>query len=416
MRGWSAFILKACALMHLGIEFFHPIFGRSLQNPMRPLASLPLPWALCWLSVTAALSSASPAAFAAGRPLPETLAPYFVLPAEFSKEAAPQDAAPKFYDGRAVNGPKEWGQRRREILEYWHGLLGPWPALIEKPHLEKLETAPRENFIQSRILVEVAPGQSLKGFLLEPAGKGPFPAVVVPYYDPETSVGLTHKPLRDFAYQLAKRGFVTLAIGSPGGDARKPELGSAMCQPLSFLGYIAANCYNALAALPNVDPARIGIVGHSYGGKWAMFGSCLYEKFACAVWSDPGIVFDEARGSVNYWEPWYLGLETGRTRKPGLVTAENPRTGAYEKLVAARHDLHELHMLMAPRPFLVSGGSEDFPARWSALRPAVAANTLLGYGGRVGMTNRPNHEPTEESNAQIYAFFEHFLAQKRSTD
>jgi hypothetical protein len=28
---------------------------------------------------------------------------------------------------------------------------------------------------------------------------------------------------------------------------------------------------------------------------------------------------------------------------------------------------------------------------------------------RVGMSNRPKHDPTEESNELIYRFFEHFL-------
>ena len=67
------------------------------------------------------------------------------------------------------------------------------------------------------------------------------------------------------------------------------------------LAYVAANCHTALANTPNVDPAKIGIVGHSYGGKWSMFASCLYDKFACAVWSDPGIVFNEqnANGAPN---------------------------------------------------------------------------------------------------------------------
>ena len=55
---------------------------------------------------------------------------------------------------------------------------------------------------------------------------------------------------------------------------------------------------------------------------------------------------------------WYLGLEEGRTRKPGVVTADNPRTGAYKMLVESGHDLHELHALMAPRLFLVSGGAQ----------------------------------------------------------
>jgi hypothetical protein len=72
-------------------------------------------------------------------------------------------------------------------------------------------------------------------------------------------------------------------------------------------------------------------------------------------------------------------------------------------------DLHELHALMAPRPFLVSGGAEDRPERWRALNHAVAVNRFLGYAGRVALTSRPAHDPTTESNEQIYRFFEHFL-------
>ena len=123
----------------------------------------------------------------------------------------------------------------------------------------------------------------------------------------------------------------------------------------------------------------------------------------------PGVVFDETRPNVNYWEPWYLGWEPGRTRKPGVPTAENPRSGAYRRLVEAGHDLHELHALMAPRPLLVSGGSEDPPERWRALNHAVAVNRLLGYADRVAMTNREGHAPTAESNEQIYCFLDHFL-------
>jgi hypothetical protein len=152
-------------------------------------------------------------------------------------------------------------------------------------------------------------------------------------------------------------------------------------------------------------------VGHSYGGKWAMFAACLYDRFACGAWSDPGIVFDEKRSNVNYWEPWYLGYEPGRERKAGIPTDANPRTGAYKRLVEGGHDLHELHALMAPRPFLVSGGAEDGPSRWTALNHAVAVNDLLGAKNRVAMTNRKGHSPTDESNEQLYLFFEHALKQ-----
>ena len=96
-------------------------------------------------------------------------------------------------------------------------------------------------------------------------------------------------------------------------------------------------------------------------------------------------------------------------RKPGIPGAKNPRTGAYKRLVEGGHDLHELHALMAPRPFLVSGGSEDPPERWRALNHAVAVNRLLCHEDRVAMTNRPGHDPTEESNEQIDRFLEYVL-------
>jgi hypothetical protein len=66
---------------------------------------------------------------------------------------------------------------------------------------------------------------------------------------------------------------------------------------------------------------------------------------------------------------------------------------------------------MAPRPFMVSGGSEDQPERWKALNHTVAVNRLLGFEHRVAMTNRKEHRPDEESMEQICLFFEHFLKQ-----
>ena len=73
-------------------------------------------------------------------------------------------------------------------------------------------------------------------------------------------------------------------------------------------------------------------------------------------------------------------------------------------------DLPELQALMAPRPFFVSGGAEDTPARWPVLDHFIAVNRLLGQTQRVGMSNRPKHDPTPESNNElIYRFFEHFL-------
>ncbi len=342
----------------------------------------------------------------------EIIAPGFEPPPEFAGRFGAFRSPLLFSDGTPVKSAADWPRRRAEILKQWHDLMGPWPPRLERPKLEVISETRRENFFQRRVRLQIAPDQTGEGWLLAPDRPGPLPAALVVYYEPETSVGLGKEPLRDFGLQLARRGFVTLSIGTPGGDARQPDHGAARCQPLSFHAYVAANCWQALANLAEVDRARIGIVGHSYGGKWALFAAALWDKFACVAVSDPGVVFDETRPNVNYWEPWYLGLDPAQKRPmPGLPSADNPRTGAYRKMVETGRDLHELHALIAPRPFLVSGGSEDPPSRWTALNHAVAVNQFLGFTNRVAMTSRKGHTPTEESNEQLYAFFEHFLGQ-----
>lgn len=337
------------------------------------------------------------------------ISPFFHPPAALEEQFGNYRSLLRFANGHLVKDPQDWLARRTEIHDSWQKILGSWPELLERPQLELLNETQRDGLIQRHVRVQIAPHQSVLGYLLLPQAPGPFPGVIVPYYEPETSVGLGQQEFRDFGLQLARRGFVTLSIGSPGGDAWKPVTQGSTCQPLFFLAYVAANCHTALANFPNVDRNRIGIVGHSYGGKWALFGACFYEKFACGVWSDPGVVFDEKRPNVNYWEPWYLGKDALFERRPGLPTDTNPRTGAYRKLVEEGRDLHEVLALMAPRPFLVSGGSEDTPTRWEALNRVVEVNDLLGQTNRVAMTHRKDHTPTAESNAQIYAFLEHFL-------
>ncbi len=362
--------------------------------------------------VTALIPASGPDARAGGQGkpadgVPGPLGSAFVPPPRFAGDLGAYKSPLVFDDGRPVRDAAGWRRRREEILATWHGIMGAWPRPIERPQVEILGTERRESFERRRVRVEIAPGRTTDGYLLVPDGRGPFPAMLVVYYEPETAIG-RGKGQRDFALQLARRGFVALSIGLD--PLRLDPAGAGIeVQPLSYLAYVSANLHNALARMPEVDPRRIGVMGHSYGGKWAMFASCLDERFACAAWSDPGVVFDESRTSVNYWEPWYLGTEPGRARKRGLLTPEYPRIGAYKRLVEGGHDLHELHALMAPRPFLVSGGSEDPPERWRALNHAVAVNKMLGYEGRVAMTNRPGHDPTPESNEQIYLFLEFVL-------
>jgi gamma-glutamyltranspeptidase/glutathione hydrolase len=286
--------------------------------------------------------------------------------------------------------------------------------------MDKVE---RDGYTEYRVQVQASPnGNWVDGYLLIPNGKGPFPAVLVPFYEPLTSIGRGTKGsgvgTHDYGLQLVKRGFVTLSIKTPGsldklgGDTREAlvKAGEELRrQPLTMLAYVASNCLTALAQMAEVDPDRIGIIGLSYGGKWSMFASCLDERFACAVWSDPGIVFNEKDSNVNYWEPWYLGYDPKEKRKPGVPSDKNPRTGLYKEMVDAGEDLVDLHALMAPRPVMVGGGVQDPPKNWIALNHLVEVNKVLGQKNRAFLTARKTHVPTPEALELELSFLEHFL-------
>ncbi|MGB4398102.1 MAG: prolyl oligopeptidase family serine peptidase [Daejeonella sp.] len=352
------------------------------------------------------------------------IVPYFSAPEEFKGQYGKYRSPLSFYDGRPVKTLTDWNKRRKEILERWNGKMGIWPDLIKNQKIEIIDSSRRDGFTQYRIRFYWMPNEKTDAYLLIPDREGKKPAVVTVYYEPETAVGLGRLDLtdRDFAYQLAKRGFVTLSIGTSRATKEKsfslfyPNLNNAQVQPLSMLGYAASNAWQVLSEMPEVDSTRIGIMGHSFGGKWAMFASCLFEKFACAVWSDAGIVFDESREDINYWEPWYLGYHPQPWRNRGMITKENPAKGLYVKLVSEGYDLHELHALMSPRPFLISGGAEDTPKRWIPLNHTIAVNRLLGYENRVAMTNRLTHSPNPESNEQVYLFLEYFLMHNKISE
>jgi dienelactone hydrolase len=372
-------------------------------------------------------------------PPPAEIAEFFRPPEKYRDDLGTFRSPLLFDDGSRVKTPDDWKRRRAEIRSTWTKAMGEWPALIEDPKVETVKTTPRENVTQIQLRMGIAlGGEMTDAFLLVPDGKGPFPAVVVVYYDAQSGVGLGAK-MRDYGWHLAKRGFVVLSIGKPTATVNfedqkdikgRPYLGPdgqpVRVEPLSALAYMAANARAWLAKRVDVIASRIGIVGHSFGGKWAMFASCLDDGFACAVWSDPGIVFDERNrrkenpsGSVNYWDVWYLGHELGAvadSKNAGpfrkLPSEGQVRSGAYKKLVEGGHDLVELHALMAPRPFLVSGGTADMLERWPALNHAIAVNRLLGVENRVAMTNRAEHGPGERDNEQVYRFFEWWLTER----
>jgi hypothetical protein len=336
---------------------------------------------------------------------------FFTPPAQYAGDAGGYASLLELPDGSRITTVDQWNQHRAEIRDYWLQQIGPWPAEIEHPRIliHHGTTVSPEGITREDIELETFPGTTSRAFLLTPPGNGPFPAALDLWYFPEESAGVTTSlgGHVDFAYQLAKRGFISLAMtgSSYRGD---PETG---LEPLSMLAYEANNAYNFLADQASVKASQVGIVGHSFGGKWALFSGALTDNFAAVAVSDPGVVWDETDVNANYWEPWYLGYDVGAAtqRSPGVPAADNPRTGAYARLYESGHDLTELHALIAPRPFLVAGGSVDTESRWQPLNRDIELNEVLGHTNRVAMMNRPSHFIDANTNERVTDFFDYFL-------
>ncbi|HUQ67280.1 MAG TPA: hypothetical protein VM101_14050, partial [Flavitalea sp.] len=231
----------------------------------------------------------------------QKLKPYFTTPAKYTGEFGSYKSPLIFYDGRKVKTTSDWKKRRKEVFDRWQNIMGAWPEVIQTPEFQITDSIHKDNYTQFSVKYEWRRNELSSGYLLVPDGKTQMPAVVIVYYELETALGLRNRAHMDLAVQLVHRGIATFSIGADPVAKTKPfgqyypSPDSAIVQPLSMLGYLAANAYNALSHLPFIDSSRIGITGHSYGSKWAMFASCLYEKFSCAAWSDGGIVFDESR-------------------------------------------------------------------------------------------------------------------------
>src|SRR5262249_44223389 len=98
----------------------------------------------------------------------------------------------------------------------------------------------------------------------------------------------------------------------------------------------AETALSVLAGFDTVDPARIGILGHSYGGNTVLFQAALDERARYACTSGAACSY---RDKMLHG----TGIEMAEVL-PGVVD---------------RFDIDDLLRLTAPRPILVVSASDD---------------------------------------------------------
>jgi hypothetical protein len=300
----------------------------------------------------------------------------------------------------------QWQARATAIREKWGRILGkPSGLTAAKPQTRLLRTV-EENFYTGQLMeLQTEPDRWEKIYLMIPANpvRRPMPVVVVPYYDVDTPAGenlgghvFSTSYVRHFGRHMAERGFAVLSIrwwGESYGEDYAESVTNLYQRHPEWTGlgkwiFDSQRALDYLETVDGIDMDRVGMIGHSLGGKMTLYATAMDPRVSVAVSSEPGIGLSFS----NYEDYWYLSEDI-------IANAREP------------FDQHELLALVAPRPFLLIGGeSADTDKSWHYINAAKAVYEIYGKPKQIGYYNhRQGHTPTIEAFELSLEWLEHFL-------
>lgn len=280
--------------------------------------------------------------------------------------------------GEPVETAADWAKRRADIVRGMEAVMGKFPGDDRRVALNVVvdEEADAGSYVRRLISYESEAGSRTPAYLCIPkdvlAGDRKAPAVLCLHptdsvVGHQVVVGLGGKAGRQYAAELAERGYVTLAPSYPHLANYWPNLGE--------LGYVSgtmkaiwdnARGLDLLASLDYVDDAGgFGAIGHSLGGHNAIY-SAVFDERITVVASSCG--FDS-------YPDYYDGDEKRWLFGDGWCQIRYmPRMSNYRgRLEAIPFDFPELIGALAPRPLFVNAPLGDANFRWKSVDRCVEA-------------------------------------------
>lgn len=359
-----------------------------------PLAGLPVVWLLVHM--------------VAGGPLPA---------AETSKSPDRVDHSRLMVywqaDGQArpVNTEADWAIRRRQILQGMEAAMGPLPDRSKLPPLDVqvTERVAGDGFARQKISFVAEPGDRVPAYLFLPAARTPgrrVPAMLALHQTTGIGkgepAGLGGSPNLHYALELAQRGYVVLAPDYPSFGDYQYDFQKSRYASGSMKGiFNHMRGVDLLESLDEVDPQRIGAIGHSLGGHNAMFVGVFDQRLKVIVSScgwDP--FHDYYGGKIAGWasDRYMPRLRT----EYGLDPDRAP------------FDFYEVVAALAPRAFFSNSPTQDSNFTHVGVRKAEAkareVYTLLGAADQL-QVRYPDcaHDFPPEIRREAYAFIDRAL-------
>jgi dienelactone hydrolase len=314
-----------------------------------------------------------------------------------------------------VRSAADWQHRRAQILAGMQQAMGQLPDRTHLPPLDMkvLATEPAAKFTRLTISFVASGEERIPAYLFLPkthAATQPFAAILALHPTSELGkgeiVGLG-KPNRGYGLELAQHGYVVLCPDYP-------SFGDYPCDftdPLYASGSIKGifnhmRCVDLLQSLPQVDPNRIGVIGHSLGGHNALFVAAFDTRIKAVVCSCGFTRFaDYYGGKIAGWtSPRYM-----------------PRLRDVYHLDPAQvpFDFDEVLAAIAPRPLFCNAPLHDDNFAIVGVKPALAearkVYALLGAPNALTAVH-PDcaHDFPPEVRAQAYEFLDAALRAERT--
>ncbi|QEF98229.1 hypothetical protein Mal15_22780 [Stieleria maiorica] len=320
---------------------------------------------------------------------------------------------------RPVKTPDDWAKRRREIVAGMQSVMGMLPGAEKRCPLDVrvIEQVRQPGYLQQRISYQSEPGSRVTAYLLIPDAARDHPERKLPavlcLHPTDDRIGhrvvidSDARPNRQYASELAARGFVTLSPSYPLLAAYQPDLKSLGWES-GTLKAVWDNIrgLDLLQSLPYVDSAGFGCIGHSLGGHNSVY-TAVFDDRIKAVVSSCGLdsYLDYYGGDAARWLP---GQGWCQTRYM-------PRLADYRgRLEQIPFDFHEMVGALAPRHVLISAPLHDgnFQAE-SVDRIAEAARmvyALLGHPDRLRVEHPDcDHDFPVDVRQQAYRLFDEVL-------
>lgn len=278
---------------------------------------------------------------------------------------------------QAVKSTDDWLKRRAEILRGAEAIMGRLPAAEKRVDLDMqvVEDVDCGTYTRRLITYVSEPNCRTPAYLLVPKSvlknNKPTPAVLCLHGTDNvvghgTVVGLGTRPNRQYAQELAERGYVTLAPNYPLLAKYYPDI-KELGWESGTLKAVWDNMrgLDLLESLPYVRKGEFAAIGHSLGGHNSIY-TAVFDARLKAVISSCGLdsYLDYYDGATSVWEP-----EKGWTQ-----TRYMPRLRDYKGRVAEiPFDFHELIGALAPRRVLIIAPLQDHNFRAASVDRVVEA-------------------------------------------